>query len=266
MLKRNKIILSSLIIGGFSSLAYAKDEVLVCLACPVGTYSDGTTTSCTPCPANTHVNSSGSACVSCLTTGVASCDSLTGKPTGCKAGYGYNSTNKTCTLCAKGTYSAGGKSTCQPCATATTTQQYNCGTQNVTITTYCTTTGNTSSKSNPTTKTESKTISCPSGKICIGHQCKNIETTYVKCCKSKSDNSVICPSSYTIKTGDKLPSCSSGTYLFHTPTGSTPGYSSVTSCGDPPGASTYKLCKAIRGLTHWCGTASGFQPYDCKTP
>ena len=57
MLKRNKIILSSLIIGGFSSLAYAKDEVLVCLACPVGTYSDGTKTSCTPCPANTYVNS-----------------------------------------------------------------------------------------------------------------------------------------------------------------------------------------------------------------
>lgn len=65
MLKRNKIILSSLIIGGFSSLAYAKDEVLVCLACPVGTYSDGTKTSCTPCPANTYVNSTATACVSC---------------------------------------------------------------------------------------------------------------------------------------------------------------------------------------------------------
>ena len=100
MLKRNKIILSSLIIGGFSSLAYAKDEVLVCLACPVGTYSDGTKTSC----------------VSCLTTGVASCDSLTGNATSCKAGYGYNSTNKTCSKCPSNTFSTGGTSACKGCS------------------------------------------------------------------------------------------------------------------------------------------------------
>ena len=72
----------------------AKAQLYMCQNCPSGTYSDGTFTSCK----------------NCLTTGVESCDSVTGKATSCSVGYGYNSSNKTCSVCPTGYYSSDGTS------------------------------------------------------------------------------------------------------------------------------------------------------------
>ena len=82
-----------------ASITPANAELYMCQSCPAGTYSDGTMASCK----------------NCLTTGVANCDSITGKATSCKPGYGLS--NGTCSICPAGTYSAGGTTSCSSCPT-----------------------------------------------------------------------------------------------------------------------------------------------------
>ena len=95
------------------SPAYA-DSIYFCEACQPGTYGNGK--SCIDCPAGQYTSSVGSSsCTSCLTIGVETCDSTTGKATGCKAGYGFDSNSKTCTECGIGYYSAGGTNACTKC-------------------------------------------------------------------------------------------------------------------------------------------------------
>ena len=85
-----------------------------CSNCPAGKYaSSAGSSSCTNCPAGTYSTGGASSCRSCLTIGAATCDSTTGRVTGCKAGYGYSS--GTCTQCEIGTYSAGGTNACTKC-------------------------------------------------------------------------------------------------------------------------------------------------------
>ena len=88
-----------------------------CSNCPAGTYASSTgSSSCSNCPAGTYASSTGSSsCINCLTIGVETCDSTTGKATGCKAGYGFDSNTKTCTECGIGYYSAGGTNACTTC-------------------------------------------------------------------------------------------------------------------------------------------------------
>ena len=80
-----------------ANITPANAQLYMCKSCPAGTYSDGTFTSCK----------------NCLTTGVANCDSVTGKATSCKPGYGLS--NGTCTKCSAGYYSAGGTASCTKC-------------------------------------------------------------------------------------------------------------------------------------------------------
>ncbi len=87
---RKKILLTAGVIG--LSIPAIAETSYQCLSCPAGTYSaGGTTTSCT----------------SCLSIGVKTCDSITGKATGCQIGFMLNSDNK-----------------CENCQTKTTAVQY----------------------------------------------------------------------------------------------------------------------------------------------
>lgn len=86
-----------------------------CKTCESGTYSQAASKECTSCSAGSWAPAGSSSCTSCLSTGVKTCDSKTGKATGCQAGYGFNASTKTCTACGTGTVSAGGTSACTPC-------------------------------------------------------------------------------------------------------------------------------------------------------
>ena len=96
---KNKILLSAGLLGITSPVI--AETSYQCLSCPAGTYSSAGATSCT----------------SCLTTGVEACNSITGKATSCKAGYGYS--NGSCSICAAGKYSAGGTAGCSTCPAGT---------------------------------------------------------------------------------------------------------------------------------------------------
>ena len=74
---RKKILLTTGLIGITTPIM--AETSYQCLSCPSGTYSaGGTTTSCT----------------SCLSTGVKTCDSITGDATSCQIGFILNSDNK----------------------------------------------------------------------------------------------------------------------------------------------------------------------------
>ena len=69
-----------------------------CTKCPAGKYSTGGASSCTNCPAGTYSTAGSSSCTSCLTTGVATCDSTTGKATSCVKGFNYDSQKNVCNI------------------------------------------------------------------------------------------------------------------------------------------------------------------------
>ena len=144
---RNILTTSSLILISSGVNAQIK-TVFMCKACPAGTYSNGKQESCTPCdygeyqeniassscnpcPAGKYQDTKGQAscktcetgtwapeksknCTNCLLTGVAACDSKTGKATSCKSGYGLTSDGY-CQRCAAGYYSEGGTMACTIC-------------------------------------------------------------------------------------------------------------------------------------------------------
>ena len=76
-----------------ASITPANAQLYMCQSCPAGSWSDGTFKNCK----------------NCLTTGVTACNSITGKATSCKPGYGLS--NGTCSACSSGYYSAGGTAT-----------------------------------------------------------------------------------------------------------------------------------------------------------
>ncbi len=94
----------------YSTQGVQKTVAPYCDACPAGTWSSQGASSCTTCGTGYYSTGTATACLSCLTTGVATCDSTTGKATNCKPGYGYS--NGKCTVCSSGYYSAGGTSSC----------------------------------------------------------------------------------------------------------------------------------------------------------
>ena len=84
-MKLNKTlgILSTLSLGIIPTLT--KADLFQCIACPAGTYGNGTSTSCTPCKIGTYAPSGSSSCKACPTgqyqneTGQGSCKAC---PTG----------------------------------------------------------------------------------------------------------------------------------------------------------------------------------------
>ena len=82
-----------------SSGYYSNAGASSCTKCPAGKYSSSIgSSSCTNCPAGTYSTGGASSCTSCLTTGVATCDSTTGKATSCVKGFNYDSQENVCTI------------------------------------------------------------------------------------------------------------------------------------------------------------------------
>ena len=153
----------------------------VCEACPAGTWGDGT--NCNKCSTGTYAYAGASSCTNCLTSGVKSCDSTTGKATSCKGGFSFLSSGA-CSQCSAGTYSSGGTTgSCYSCSTgyyssagasscsSCSSTKYeawsgNCGTVTRNVTKYCTKAGSTSSTGNASTTTESKNMSCSGHNYC----------------------------------------------------------------------------------------------------
>lgn len=198
--------------------------VYMCKACPKGTYTDGKSESCTscefgtynpyeaqsscsPCEAGKYQDKEGQAscndcppgtwaplksknCTNCLLTGVATCDSKTGKATNCIGGYGLTSDGycqkcaagyyseggtMACTACPIGTYSSSsGAASCSTCA-ATSYGEWSgeCGSVKRSYTAYCTSTGSTSSTDKSSSGNETKDLGgCPGDLKCnYNHQC-----------------------------------------------------------------------------------------------
>ncbi|MBP3615950.1 MAG: hypothetical protein J6J27_03485 [Alphaproteobacteria bacterium] len=116
-----------------------KANSTTCTPCPAGKYSSSTdATSCSACPTGQWAVAGSKSCTSCLTTGVATCDSKTGKVLSCQTGYNllngacskpavtaascvagqyFNGTS--CVSCAAGKYSSAGASSCSACSAGT---------------------------------------------------------------------------------------------------------------------------------------------------
>lgn len=121
---RKKILLSATVLGLSNPVladtsyqcfycpagTYSKAGATSCTNCPAGKYSTGGASSCLSCPAGTYSSVRSGNCISCLREGVATCDSKTGKVTGCLIGYGLS--NGACYVCSEGLYSNGGSQTC----------------------------------------------------------------------------------------------------------------------------------------------------------
>jgi len=69
-----------------------------CSSCAAGTYSAEGASSCTSCSIGTWAAGGSIACQSCITTGVATCDSTTGKPVTCNNGYQKSADGNTCVV------------------------------------------------------------------------------------------------------------------------------------------------------------------------
>ena len=183
------------------SLAFIPTPALattyVCEACPAGTWGDGT--NCNKCSTGTYAYAGASSCINCLTSGVKSCDSTTGKATSCKGGFSFLSSGA-CSQCSAGTYSSGGTGGCYSCSTgyyssagasscsSCSSTSYgawsgNCGKVTRNVTKYCTKAGSTSSTGNASTTTESTTMSCS------GHNYCSAETNGTCTSCSKPSNS-----------------------------------------------------------------------------
>ena len=187
------------------SLAFIPTPALattyVCEACPAGTWGDGT--NCNTCKAGTYAYAGASSCTSCLTTGVKSCDSKTGKATSCKSGFGLLSSGS-CARCSAGTYSPGGTSGCYSCSSgyysyAGASKCISCSTKN---------------------KQEYKTCST----CCGGSTTVTLTTHYVS-----NSTHTGCVVSYT----DSCPNVSCGSCGPTEPTGPTSSESSSSSGGAP---------------------------------
>ena len=155
------------------SLAFIPTPALattyICEACPAGTWGDGT--NCNTCKAGTYAYAGASSCTNCLTTGVKSCDSKTGKATSCKSGFGLLSSGA-CARCSAGTYSPGGTGGCYSCSS---------GYYSYAGASKCTACTNKPSNSSYTSNSTSNSCSwsCNSGYIKSGSQCCSTKTVYV---------------------------------------------------------------------------------------
>ena len=148
----------------------AKAQLYMCQNCPSGTYSDGTFTSCK----------------NCLTTGVASCDSITGKVISCKGGYKYSNGN--CSICPAGTYSnGGGQSSCVACTAGYYSNAGSSSCSSCPTGTWSSSAGATSClpctyKPDNATYTSNSTSNscswkCNSGYIKVGNKCETCNTS-----------------------------------------------------------------------------------------
>ena len=109
-----------------------------CYPCSNGYYSSAGASSCSACPTGQWAVAGSKSCTSCLTTGVATCDSRTGKALSCQTGYdllnsacskpavtaascvaGQYFNGASCVSCDAGKYSAAGSSTCSACSAGT---------------------------------------------------------------------------------------------------------------------------------------------------
>lgn len=109
-----------------------------CYSCSSGYYSSAGASSCSACPTGQWAVAGSKSCTSCLTTGVATCDSRTGKALSCQTGYdllnsacskpavtaascvaGQYFNGASCVSCDAGKYSAAGASTCSACSAGT---------------------------------------------------------------------------------------------------------------------------------------------------
>ena len=219
---RKVLTTASLVFAGVSS---ARAELLMCQSCPTGTWSDGTLRECK----------------NCLTTGVAACNSTTGKVTSCSSGYGLS--NGTCSICPAGTYSAGGTAGCSPCPAGTYSSA-----GGATSCKNCLTTGVATCNS-----TTGKVTSCSSGYVLISGSCKKSETRGIGCYASNSYNSYDTTGySVSVRLGSTVPSCTKGWPVLE------PSYAGLTNCGH---ANPYG-CQSLVGK-YWCG-GSTFKSEPCQ--
>ena len=223
---RNIITSTSLVLLGSGAVS-ASTYLYVCQSCPAGTYGDGTEESCIPCGKGTYSAGNTGSCTPCAKgtstndkTGQASCSLCTGRTytdktgqatcSSCSDGTRVNADHTGCVTCSAGTYSNNG-TTCEPCKgeSYSNWSSEECGTRTRTKTTYCNSTGNTSSTANPKQETETSTRNCQSGYECISNRC------YIICPanSTRSGTSCVCNSGYTMVSGScVLNNCSAGQY------------------------------------------------------
>ena len=221
---KNILITSAFIVLGATSI---NAQLYMCQSCAAGTYSKtGSETSCTACSKGTYSTGGASSCTSCS-----------------KGTYQDETGKSSCKNCPTGTYSSStGAIACSSCAAIKYGDwSVQCGTAVRDATSYCTSTGSTSSTSSPITTKETTTRYCSSGQGCYSGKC-NLCGAGTYSSGSTTSACSTCPAGkYSGAGASSCTSCPAGKY-------SSAGASGCTSCSagtySSSGASSCSDCPA----------------------